>query len=380
MWLPLSLLQLLLLSATATTRGILVNRTIDDQKGDSVTGAVPDFLPVDRWNIGQTCTRCSVHSGVVDPGKTFDGTWHDGTHYDATDSNMTVVVNFTGSAIYIYNILANTVPHATTLTILDFYLDDNYMGTFEHVPDETAAVVYNALVYKNTSIPHGPHSLQAVSSGPQKILALFDYAVYTVEDDSTPPSSTSLDSVQAISTSLTSPTTVPAKRSQANIPAAVGGAVGGMVVLGAVVTFAWLRRRRTRRRQRTSSLLLHKGLPQGWGNPLIFAIGPHSHSVSNEQASRRQTPSRKALSVFEDRGPTIPDASLRSETASVFDGASMAGATDCSVALMRRLESLQAQIAELRAATGPAVAGTRRSGSDFCDSPDIAVDNAKRRL
>ncbi|KAI0633049.1 hypothetical protein C8Q77DRAFT_865789 [Trametes polyzona] len=182
------LLPLLYLSAHAvTTHAVLTNRTIDDQKGDSVTGAVPVFLPPGGWNIGQACDTCTVNSAVIATEKVFDGTWHDSSHAGLTDSNKTIVVNFTGSAIYMYNILVNRVPATHTLTRLEFFLDGDHAFSFIHVPDNTTDVIYNALVYSNTSMPQGPHSLQAVASGNGTILTLFDYAIYTVDDGTQAP-------------------------------------------------------------------------------------------------------------------------------------------------------------------------------------------------
>ncbi|KAI0633047.1 hypothetical protein C8Q77DRAFT_1033090, partial [Trametes polyzona] len=155
------------------------NRTIDDQKGDSVTGAVPVFLPPDQWNIGQTCTTCNVNSGIVNAGRVHDGTWHDSTHDGPNDSDKVIVVNFTGSAIYMYNILVNKVPQTSTITRLEFFLDGDHVSSFTHNPDNTTNVVYNALVYSNTSMPQAPHSLRAVATGNGTLLTLFDYAVYT---------------------------------------------------------------------------------------------------------------------------------------------------------------------------------------------------------
>ncbi|EIW56430.1 uncharacterized protein TRAVEDRAFT_83638, partial [Trametes versicolor FP-101664 SS1] len=158
------------------------NRTIDDQKGDTVTGFMPTYFPRDfKWNIGQTCTACTVKSGtLIDPDQVFDGTWHDATHYGQNDTTISVQVDFTGTAVYMYNILVNTVAGTrTSLTTLHFYLDGEQVGTFTHDRDNTTEVIYNALVYKNTSLSNTPHSLVAEASGADYILFLFDYVIYT---------------------------------------------------------------------------------------------------------------------------------------------------------------------------------------------------------
>lgn len=143
---------LLLYYATSSLGQSSSNRTIDDQKGDTVTGFIPTYDPSNRWHIGQTCTGCSVTpAAIIDPGQAFGGTWHDTTHYGQTDANMSVQVDFTGTAVYMYNILINIVAGTrTSLTMLHFYLDGDQVGTFTHDSDNTTQVIYNALVYKST--------------------------------------------------------------------------------------------------------------------------------------------------------------------------------------------------------------------------------------
>ena len=59
---------------------VLVNRTIDDFYGDSVTGALPVYSPSDGWTSGNTCVGCRFNSSIADVNKTFDKTWHDATY------------------------------------------------------------------------------------------------------------------------------------------------------------------------------------------------------------------------------------------------------------------------------------------------------------
>ncbi|KAI0673167.1 hypothetical protein C8Q78DRAFT_704138 [Trametes maxima] len=165
----------------------LVNRTIDDQEGDSVTGALPNYLPK-RWNTGQTCSTCNIHPGIIDASQAFDGTWSDMTYSGAGWPDQVVAINFTGSAVYVYNILVNTaIADTDTFTNLTFYIDGEGVGAFSHEPDGTSLAIYNVPVYTNSSMPYGPHSLRMVSTGIKAALALFDYLVYTTEDK--PPTS-----------------------------------------------------------------------------------------------------------------------------------------------------------------------------------------------
>jgi hypothetical protein len=90
----------------------------------------------------------------------------------------------TGSAIYVYFILANghtddltqRFPH----TLLSFRLDKVPVGPdFRHEPQKNKGFEYNAPVYVNTTLSAGPHDLDIIADGPTEIIILFDYAVYT---------------------------------------------------------------------------------------------------------------------------------------------------------------------------------------------------------
>ncbi|KAI0325589.1 hypothetical protein GY45DRAFT_1374616 [Cubamyces sp. BRFM 1775] len=185
-----------LLAAYISGANVDVNRTIDDQKGDSVTGVPPLFLPTDLWNIGQTCTSCSIRAGhPIDPGQVFDGTWHDATHYGSNDSDRSVQVSFIGHAVYVYHIVVNIlVPNTYTTTDLTFYIDSEYVGDYTHDPTSntsTPSVFYHQLVYSNDSLAQGEHTFQIIASGNSISLILFDYIIYTTFEGHSQPLSLS---------------------------------------------------------------------------------------------------------------------------------------------------------------------------------------------
>ena len=107
------------------------NRTIDDQLGDSVTGVLPSYSPAGSWQQGATCSGCFIH---LDPSQTFQGTWHDSTHTPGDAEDRVITAQFTGTAVYVYNALANTVEFTTTFTSLTFAIDGEQVGSFQHVP------------------------------------------------------------------------------------------------------------------------------------------------------------------------------------------------------------------------------------------------------
>lgn len=186
------------------------NITIDDEYGDSVTGQKPQYYSPpgsNPWAQGSTCGRCHIQ---LDPTQVHNGTWHDATYYSTLSSDTyTVILQFTGIAVYVYGVLANQVPDSDTETYLDFTLDDVSHRPFEHDPTPSTHFTYNALVFSKTGLDNTEHTLQILLDGPlfAASLFLFDYAVYTVVDEmkdssssSAPPSTTSTTSSPPVST------------------------------------------------------------------------------------------------------------------------------------------------------------------------------------
>lgn len=266
-------LHLLCLLLQATTAGsTLVNRTIDDQGGDNVTGALPTYLP-SPWNEGQTCFGCHLHPGIIEPSQAFNRTWSDTTYRPGSPAQV-VQVGFTGSAVYVYNIVVDSIVADTdTLVNLTFFLDDEVVGAYNHEPisdppgSSTPQVSYHVLVYSNSSLPHAEHALQMVSSGIKAANVLFDYVVYTTEDDPQPQAVQSSPTTQSPETAAVSsdlprststhpaPSTSDTAQSSSsqhahtiNTAAIVGAVVGGIgLILLLLLSFLLIRRRRIRK-------------------------------------------------------------------------------------------------------------------------------------
>ncbi|KAI0655664.1 hypothetical protein C8Q70DRAFT_922960, partial [Cubamyces menziesii] len=165
-----------------------VNRTIDDQKGDSVTGAMPLYLPTAgavTWNIGQTCSICTIRGGgdPIDVDEAFDGTWHDTTSEGKPgDPDLIVQASFTGHAVYVYHIVLNAlIPGVVTNTNLAFYIDNEWVGAYTYQPGDGTIppVLYRVPVYSNESLAQGEHLIQIITAGDTPAIVLFDYIVYT---------------------------------------------------------------------------------------------------------------------------------------------------------------------------------------------------------
>ncbi|KAI0652609.1 hypothetical protein C8Q79DRAFT_898303, partial [Trametes meyenii] len=154
---------------------LATNRTIDDEKGDSVTGAVPSYSPARPWNQGATCKNCAIH---LDYSQTFDGTWHDSTRFSNGLEPHVITANFTGTAVYVYNIIVDIIPFNTNLR---FTLDGTVASKlFSHVATGFMDPQYNVLVFESTGLPNTDHTLAIEAISDKNLsLVLFDRIVYT---------------------------------------------------------------------------------------------------------------------------------------------------------------------------------------------------------
>lgn len=223
-----------------------VNQTVDDEKGDSLTGEQPSYGPDGAWAQGAECSTCNINTKLVDVNSVFDSTWHDSTHHPG-DPDRVITITFNGTAVYVFHLIANVISGTTTFTNLTFHIDGEQVGSFTHTPDDTHdTILYRVPVYQNESLSNAVHTLETRASGPTDSLVLFDFIAYTTDDGTSPssnpsdrPSSSILPSTQASPFQSTS---------SAPVGAIVGGIVGGVCVLAAlVVIFLCDRKRRARR-------------------------------------------------------------------------------------------------------------------------------------
>ena len=91
---PVALVYSLFTIYLQTVAAALVNRTIDDQFGDSVTGVVPVYSPVKgAWN-DQTCGGCAIKADVS---RAFMQTYSAAT-YNPSLISMGINIHFSGSS------------------------------------------------------------------------------------------------------------------------------------------------------------------------------------------------------------------------------------------------------------------------------------------
>ncbi|THV03973.1 hypothetical protein K435DRAFT_230092 [Dendrothele bispora CBS 962.96] len=256
---------LVLLTLISRVLGDAVNRTIDDSLGDSVTGQRPTYLPETPgvWE-DETCgAGCFIQP---DRSLAFDGTWTAATYKPSNGvGNVSLSFNFHGTAIYIFFILANNQPNATTKTECNFTLDGAVVGNYSHSPTSSLDLEYNVTVFSKTGLLNQDHTFQIGATGTDDVFINFDYAIYTFENDqdnSTPtrassessgtsdpsPLAGSSTSSESSGTSDPSPLAGSSTSSKqtTSTGAIVGGVVSGIVLSVTLVVFLlWRKRRRS---------------------------------------------------------------------------------------------------------------------------------------
>ncbi|TFK88885.1 hypothetical protein K466DRAFT_585124 [Polyporus arcularius HHB13444] len=314
-------LVLALLALVSDSTAIRVNVTIDDEDGDASTGWMPQYFPSSAWAQGSKCSGCAI-TGLADPSQAFDETWHDSTYHPEQPQRV-VQINFNGSAVYVYNLVANTIPGVTTFTNLTFVLDGTEVGQYTHSPQNNAAstFLYRTVVYQNDSLPQAPHMLSIEAGGPTASLILFDYVIYTTEHDATgvpsssltPPSASGTQAVMPEATSTPTPSVAgsqpaSAKSSSVAVGAGIGAAVGVVLALLTLVIGTLVFRKR---RSLVLLLFSRKGtnVHHNTNRPSSFDgaedTWPRSSPVSSSYLSPLYPPSPIVSSLY----PTIETSS-----------------------------------------------------------------------
>ncbi|KAF9037905.1 hypothetical protein BDP27DRAFT_1435522 [Rhodocollybia butyracea] len=300
---PSILLLVLFLHVTAV-RLQAVNRSIDDTFGDSVTGQRPVFLPTSPgvW-ANQDCTGCAIQPPTT---KAFDGTYTAST-YNSMLGSISIAFNFTGTAVYVFFILANIPASlATATTAANFTLDGALVGNFTHAPDLSLPDFQfneNALAFSTSGLENATHQMVISTSGlDEHIFVNFDYALYTFED--------AVAAEPRISQASTSTSTSPTG-------AIVGGVIGGLATLGASVAILLFCHRRSRRSgPQPSDGTKHE-------HPDSFVV---QHMGSKTNVPRGRVPSRKLRSTV---GASPLGASYRDSQYTVSTVSTLTG-DDCS--------------------------------------------------
>ncbi|TBU62454.1 hypothetical protein BD310DRAFT_918439 [Dichomitus squalens] len=174
----------LLLGFLATQRAASTTHIIDDA---DTSGAISYTTP-QSWSQGAGCTSCWIHP---DPSEAFDGTWHDTSHFTTDTDERFITVQFTGTAVSVYNIVANTAAQPNTVTAVNlwFEIDGERVGSgYQHDPSSSTDIEYNVLVFSQDGLSNSPHLLVIHATDGVNTNVLFDRVEYTVPD---PPVTTS---------------------------------------------------------------------------------------------------------------------------------------------------------------------------------------------
>ncbi|KAK0232898.1 hypothetical protein IW262DRAFT_32181 [Armillaria fumosa] len=176
MRLLLSLLSLALFFSS--TLAALVNVTVDDQNGDPKTQDTVSYTPADAWTVNSTCNNCFA---PVDPSKAWDRTWHVGK-FSNESAAVLASYTFSGTAVYVNCILAQSVQHPTGRSDMTFFIDGVQAGTYSSEPDPSSPdYVYNMTVFAYENLSSGRHIIQIQNGhiGGSASLILLDSIIYS---------------------------------------------------------------------------------------------------------------------------------------------------------------------------------------------------------
>jgi len=167
------------------------------------TGALITYAPAESWNDGGSWGRCNARP---DASQAYMESWHDGTYNPLNGSSSTpgtilsASIPFTGkciyfcfvasiltfldvpqgTAVYVYCIIANSFSSPNGNSDMTFLMDGKPVGSFARTPTGGQTYDYNVLVYQNTSLPSGAHTLSIESGHGGKIaLTMLDRVVYS---------------------------------------------------------------------------------------------------------------------------------------------------------------------------------------------------------
>ncbi|KAM6500172.1 hypothetical protein JOM56_003186 [Amanita muscaria] len=250
----------LVLFTIPVCRAVLVNRTIDSNFGDPVTGSMPTYQsPFELIWMDQTCSaeQCGVQPDVA---KAFDGTWVT-TNDLAPDRDVSVTLQFTGVAVWVFFILSNFSGNNFSDpgyrgTHVNITLDGQYAGNFSRNTDNRTDMIYNATIFSTSGLANTYHELViGTSDYPHWNCLTFDWAIYTVDSPEASASQNTSSSTSVVFPSTTSSSSMGTMASTTPSPSPqsssskigviiVGSTLGGLVVTTLILVFLVRRLRR----------------------------------------------------------------------------------------------------------------------------------------
>ncbi|PIL31269.1 hypothetical protein GSI_05967 [Ganoderma sinense ZZ0214-1] len=159
-----------------------MNITIDDADGSIQYSG--------KWH-----TDCPSHLEAVciDPNKVHNKTVHWNWPSDSDGSHGSITISFSGTAVYVYNVIPAAHALEAAVANIAFTLDGIPVQSYEQPQGSgDPEYLYHQLVYMNDALSNGTHELVIVGG---KSLVLFDYIEYTSESsDGFPPAMTPISS------------------------------------------------------------------------------------------------------------------------------------------------------------------------------------------
>ncbi|KAI0673872.1 hypothetical protein C8Q78DRAFT_657271 [Trametes maxima] len=190
------------------------NFTIDDSAPEGVL-----YLPsANFWSVGLSCSFCALHPDVT---QAFNKTWHVVVYDPGELAVPQVDISFTGNSVYVYAILADTIPgglNTTDPTRVDFFIDGAQVGSFIHNPGPQPRFLYNQLIYANQSLENGDHLIVIKPKTDASSIIFFDYVMYGAPDPDSPGPTT--DAGGSNATSVVGTAALPARTSLQPLPGA----------------------------------------------------------------------------------------------------------------------------------------------------------------
>ncbi|RXW12972.1 hypothetical protein EST38_g12881 [Candolleomyces aberdarensis] len=366
---------------------VLVNRTIDDTAGDSVTGAKPIFFPADRglWK-DQTCIDCLINPDV----RLVFGNTYTAATYIPELGKMSISMRFNGTAIYVFFVLVNSAdPRVIPETQCDFVLDNGPPLSFGYDSDrESSGYKYNQLVYSNTGLPPGDHLLEIVTNNlDHRVYVNFDYAIYTYvvsfamyffgkppdesdrHDDGTGTSATDPSSAQPNNTASSG-------LSKGGRIGVVVASVLGSILLLLAIAFLFLRYRRGRldeEEKYVSSDIApfshndwnHHPLPSTFQHPSVvasYSTAPTQEALS--VSTTTWTDSKRGVHLAANRHADEQERVRQARQAEIND----------------RLRALQQEMDQLRASSGGGGPQDGNGGADAMTEMREQMERMKREI
>jgi len=197
----------LALGSLALSAQAVVNVTVDDTDLSHVTYN-PGAAGSPGWNAEPGCAACSLKP---DPTQCFNNTWHDDL-WIAPDSALYANITFTGTAVYLFNIIPNNEINANTNLTFVVDGDESTKKNFTYQPNNQSAFLYNFSVFSATGLQNAQHTVQMSTFGDNStgdLAILFDYFIYTSENASASSSTSQTGSATGTASSSKSSATSP---------------------------------------------------------------------------------------------------------------------------------------------------------------------------